>query len=100
NIKLYLATEPDFILAGILVYETSTVAHCQYIGTSQRGRDIGALDVLIHYLLTEVYQAKTYFSFGISTEQQGQYLNQNLVANKESYGARSIVQDFYSISLS
>lgn len=100
NIKLYMATETGGILAGVLLYETPAVAHCQYIGTSQRGRDIGGLDVLIHYLLTAVYCHKAYLSFGISTEQQGQVLNENLVANKESYGARSVVHDFYTLSLS
>lgn len=99
NIKLYTATEARGLLAGIVVYETATVAHCQYIGATAQGLAAGAPDVLINHLITQVYAHKTYFSFGISTEQQGHHLNQNLVRNKESYGGRTIVQDFYQLLL-
>ncbi|WP_266203724.1 GNAT family N-acetyltransferase [Pontibacter kalidii] len=99
NIRLYTATDRGELLAGVLVYETPTVVHSQYIATSERGRDLHALDVLLDWLLTEVYPHKSYFSFGISTEQQGQFLNEGLVRNKESYGARTIVHDFYELRL-
>ncbi|WP_242921429.1 GNAT family N-acetyltransferase [Pontibacter liquoris] len=97
NIKLYTATVGAEMLAGILLYETATVAHCQYIGTTARGREVAALDVLVNWLLTEVYAQHRYFDFGISTEQQGQYLNSGLIRNKESYGARAVVYDFYEM---
>lgn len=99
NIKLYTATAAGEILAGTLVYETATVAHTQYIATSAYGRENHALDVLVDWLLTEVYRHKKYFSFGISTEEQGQYLNEGLARNKESYGARAVVHDFYELPL-
>ncbi|GAB3825764.1 hypothetical protein GCM10028895_35770 [Pontibacter rugosus] len=99
NIKLYAATKDGALLAGALMYETSTVAHAQYLAASEKGRNLHALEVLVDWLLTEVYPHKSYFSFGVSTEQQGQYLNEGLVWNKESYGARTIVHDFYEIQL-
>ena len=100
NIKLYTATKEGELLAGTLVFETATVAHCQYIASSEEGKQASALDVLLDWLLTEVYAQKTYFSFGVSTEQEGQYLNEGLVWNKESYGARTVVHDFYELRLS
>ncbi|MBF9253200.1 GNAT family N-acetyltransferase [Pontibacter sp. 172403-2] len=99
NIRLYAAFAEEAMLAGIIMYETETVAHCQYIGTTPAGREAAALDALVNYLLTDVYPHKPYFDFGISTEQQGQYLNEGLISNKESYGARSIVHDFYKLTL-
>ncbi|PTX22310.1 acetyltransferase (GNAT) family protein [Pontibacter mucosus] len=99
NIRLYTATKEGELLAGTLVFETATVAHCQYIASSEQGKQAGALDVLLDWLLTEVYAHKPYFSFGVSTEQGGQYLNEGLVWNKESYGARTIVHDFYELRL-
>lgn len=99
NIRLYTATEDEVLLAGVLIYETATVAHCQYMASSGSGRDKGALDVLLDWLIREVYSHKAHFSFGISTEQQGQYLNEGLVWNKESYGARTVVHDFYRLNL-
>ncbi|MCJ8166856.1 GNAT family N-acetyltransferase [Pontibacter sp. E15-1] len=99
NIKLYIACAGNEMVGGILVYETATVAHCQYIGYTVAGRGMGAVDVLINHLLTEVYPHKKYFNFGISTERQGQYLNEGLIRNKESYGARTMVHDFYELAL-
>jgi hypothetical protein len=97
EIKLFAAYEATEMLAGVIIYETPTVVHCQYIGTTNRGRLVSALDVLVHYLLTDVYAGRQHFSFGVSTEQIGRYLNENLVRNKESFGARSVVQDFYEL---
>ena len=98
NIKLYMACEGEAIVAGIVIYETATVAHCQYMSATARGRTLGAMDVLVDHLLTEVYPHKKYFDFGISTEQQGQYLNEGLIRNKESYGGRAVVHDFYKLT--
>lgn len=100
NIKLFTATDAEGnMAAGVLIYETDTVAHCQYIGYTEKGRIQGALAVLLDYLLTEVYAAKAYFDLGASMEGRGLELNSKLLANKESYGARAVVQDFYEIKL-
>ncbi|WP_240676081.1 GNAT family N-acetyltransferase [Botryobacter ruber] len=99
NIKLFTATEAGVIQAGIIIYETTEVAHCQYIATTARGRAIYALDALVHYLLHTVYPHKKYFDFGKSTEQEGRELNEGLIWNKESFGGRGIVQDFYELQL-
>ncbi|QCR25149.1 GNAT family N-acetyltransferase [Pontibacter sp. SGAir0037] len=99
NIKLFAAYEQEEMLAGIVIYETATVAHCQYMAATTRGRVVSAMDALVDYLLKQVYPHKKYFSFGISTEQQGHYLNKGLIQNKESYGARALVHDFYELKL-
>ena len=99
NIKLYAVYEDGAMVAGMVMYESELVAHSQYIGSSARGREIAALDLVIDHLLTQVYPHKKYFSFGVSTEQQGLYLNEGLVNNKESYGARTVVHDFYRMRL-
>lgn len=33
--------------------------------------------------------SKKYFDFGISTEQNGKYLNEGLIAQKEGFGGRT-----------
>ncbi|MER2997341.1 GNAT family N-acetyltransferase [Pontibacter populi] len=99
NIKLYTVLNQEVLIAGVIVYETASVAHCQYIAATPEGKTSGALDMLIDHLVAEEYQHKHYFSFGVSTEQQGRYLNQNLVRNKESFGGRTIAHDFYIIQL-
>jgi hypothetical protein len=50
-------------------------------------------------LMNEVYPDKPYIDFGISTVENGRTLNVELIQNKESYGARATVYDFYELSL-
>ena len=99
NIKLFVAYQDTEMLGGTIIYETSEVAHAQYIAATKQGKDLSVLDAIMDYLINEFYSETKYFDFGISTEDQGQYLNLNLIVNKESFGARSIVYDFYEMDL-
>jgi hypothetical protein len=99
NIRLFTAYRSGELLAGTVIYETPTVAHAQYISATERGRDLRALDVLIHHLLSDVYLDKEWFDFGISTVDEGQTLNLGLAANKESWGARTTIYDAYALNL-
>lgn len=99
NIKLFAAFSGDEMLAGTVIYETEEVAHAQYIASSEAGKSLGGLDSLFHYLLTEVFQDKTYFDFGISTEQQGKFLNKGLIEFKEGFGGRAVAYDFFEVNI-
>lgn len=99
NIKLYVACQDEKMLAGTIVFENREVVHTQYMASSVEGRDVGALDFLIDNLIKEVYKDKKYFSFGISTEEDGKILNHGLVKQKEGFGARTIIHDFYEINV-
>lgn len=99
NIKLYTARFDGKVDAGVVIYETDMVAHTQYIASTPDGRARFALDALIDFLLNEPFAAKPWFDFGISTENQGTILNTGLSENKESYGGRGVVYDFYEIDL-
>jgi hypothetical protein len=99
NIKLFAAYKGETMLGGTIMYESKQVAHAQYIAATDEGKEIGALDVILGFLINDYYQDKTYFDFGISTDHEGKYLDVGLVANKESFGARTTVYDFYEISL-
>ena len=99
NIKLYTAELKGEPVAGIVVYETDTTAHLQYIAASDEGCSIGALDLLISHLIEQVYTHKRFIDFGISTEQGGTYLNNGLIAQKEGFGGRAVVYDTYELSI-
>ena len=99
NIKLFCAFVGGEVVAGTVIYETETVAHVQYMASSERGRACGALDLIFAGLLTGKYRAKPYFDFGISTEDEGRRLNEGLIAFKEGFGGRAVVHDFYEIDL-
>ncbi|MCE0846437.1 GNAT family N-acetyltransferase [Buttiauxella sp. A2-C1_F] len=101
NIRLFIAamTEESDPLAGVLVYEYDEIVHTQYMASTEDGRKLGALDYILASLINEVYSEKEYFSFGISTENNGEFLNEGLIKQKEGFGARGVVHDFYSLEL-
>ena len=99
NIKLFAAFNGDKMLAGVLVFETEFVAHCQYMVNSAEGKGLGALDMVIDHLINEYSGKKRYFSFGVSTENNGTFLNEGLINQKETFGARTIVHDFYELAI-
>ena len=99
NIKLKAAFESSTMVAGVVVHESERVARAQYIAASDRGQEIGALDLIFIEMLTEDYNAKPYFDFGTSDEQDGRHVNKGLLDQKEGYGARVVAHDHYEIQL-
>lgn len=99
EIKLYVAKTGQETLAGTVIYKTPTVAHSQYIAASPKGRESGALDLIFNYLIDDACSDSKYFDFGISTENDGRYLNESLEYQKEGFGARAVCYDRYEIDL-
>ncbi|HHQ5462198.1 TPA: GNAT family N-acetyltransferase, partial [Aeromonas hydrophila] len=97
NIKVFSALLDGEQVAGAVMFITDTVAHTQYLYNTVAGRDVGALDGLVDYLVKKEFVDKEYFDFGISNEQQGRFLNEGLISQKEGFGARAVVHDFYEI---
>lgn len=100
NIRLFAAYQGDEMLGGTIVFDNGFVAHTQYLANSAEGRDLGALDLVLSQLVSEIFRDREYFSFGISTESGGTVLNEGLIAQKEGFGARAVVHDFYEIDTS
>lgn len=94
-IKLYCAYRGKEMMAGVMIFDTPRVVHAQYIANSEEGRNIGALDLVMDYLINTYSEGKKYFDFGISTEEGGRVLNYGLVGQKEMFGGRGIIYDFY-----
>lgn len=100
NILLLRVTDTDGItLGGVVIYIAGKVAHAQYIGATDEGRRIGALDHLYEYLISDRFSGFEYFDFGVSTEQGGHYLNSGLIAHKERLGGRATMYDAYTIEI-
>lgn len=100
NIHLFLAKRGPSVLAGFVVYETVNVAHIQYAGSTEEGRDLGAQNLIITKLLRSRFRDKKWFDYGISTEEQGRALNAGLQHFKEGFGLRAVVSDRYRMTLS
>lgn len=99
RIALHEACRDGELLAGTLVYDFGHAVHTQYLAASDEGRRAHALTLLLAELMEDIYAQRRYFSFGISTEQAGQVLNGGLVEQKERFGARAVVHDFYAWEL-
>jgi len=99
NIKQFNVYFEQKIIAGATIFETENVAHVQYISSNELKNKTGALDYLFDFLIKKYATEKKYFDFGISNENQGKTLNKGLLYWKESFGARTVTQDFYELSL-
>ena len=100
NIRQFNVYENGIIVAGTTIFETSTVAHSQYISGKEDKNELGGIDLLFYQLISETFKNKRFFDFGISNENQGRKLNDGLSYWKESFGASTIVHDFYKVETS
>lgn len=89
------------MLAGVCVYETQMCAHCQYIATSAKGREMDMLTPLFEEMIEKyTEEGFRYFDFGISNEEGGRLLNYGLNRQKTSYGGSGVAYTRYRISVS
>lgn len=95
NIKLFVATHEEMVVAGTLLYAMENYIHVQYISTSEAGKSISALDLLFDELINRIYISTPIFDLGGSTEKMGEYLNENLIFQKEGFGGRGVVYEIY-----
>jgi Acetyltransferase (GNAT) domain len=98
QIKQFSAYFGGEIVAGTTIYETPNVAHAQYIGVSDMGRKVGALDYLFGWLIDEYYATKHFFDFGTCSEDEGRAVNYGLLNWKEGFGARCYAHDFFELA--
>lgn len=100
EIQLLTVLNPnDDTIAGCLFFNMNNIIHVQYIAGTPDAKRHGAIDMLIDHIINVICKGKTYFDYGISTENKGLYLNENLIAQKEGFGARAVVYDTYLIDL-
>jgi len=99
QIKLYTININNQLIGGTLIFKNEQTIHTQYIASNDQCREVGGLDALFSFLITEQYKNQEIFDFGISNEQNGWFLNEGLSAFKEGFGARAIVHDFYRLNI-
>lgn len=105
RIRFFVCGRAGEMEAGICLYLTDRVAHCQYIATTSSGREANLLTLLINRLLTDrdrlfANGARDYFDFGTSNEEHGRVLNEGLIRQKFALGGRPVVYERFRASLS
>lgn len=99
NIRAYKCCLDGQIVAAAVTFETERVVHAQYLASNDKGREEKVLDYLIDFLINNSKKFAKIFDFGTSNENEGKFLNTGLINQKERFGARAIVHDFYNIDL-
>jgi len=99
EIQLWVAKYKNEIIAATLLFVYKNVVHTQYMAANDAAREIGALDLLIKTLIDKFSTNKTYFDFGISSENNGTYLNEGLISQKEGFGARTVGYSTWEIEV-
>jgi hypothetical protein len=97
NIRHFNVYYEDKIVAGTTIFITDKVAHPQYISGNSQKNDLGSLDYLYHHLIATVFKDKDFFDFGPSHEENGKKINEGILFWKESFGAKTTVQDYYEV---
>ena len=100
NIKLIGAYLNDKMIAGTVLFIYENTVHTQYMATNEIAREIGALDLVISTVIDNFKNEKKWLDFGISTEDNGKYLNEGLISQKEGFGGRTNIYQTWKIKIS
>ena len=100
NIKHFNVYHNDKLVCGTTLFFTKNVVKPQYISGNESNNLLGSIDYLYDFLINEVSKGKEYFDFGPSHENNGLNIVKNINFWKESFGANTLVQDFYEVETS
>lgn len=95
EIGLRVARWNGEVVAGLVLFDTPTVSHLQYMAADAQGRRCAALDLLLEQSIAAAQANAKWFDFGHSSEDHGRSLNTGLAFYKESFGASTVVHDHY-----
>ncbi len=89
NILFFGVYSKDIMIAGSMIFIfAGGVFHTQYLSSDEEYLKVYPMDYLITNLISEaVKRNMKKFTFGISTEDHGKYLNMGLARFKEGFGA-------------
>lgn len=99
NIKLYVGLLEGEIVGGAVIYKTDKVCHLQYNATTDKGREIGSMDVIINFLIEQYKDQCAYFDLGSCSDSTSPwpFVNWGLIDYKYGFGARTVVHDTYGL---
>lgn len=101
NIRLHTSVDISHRpLCGVLAFHVGNVLHAQYIFSAPEARNLGALDFLFSNLIDlAIADNCNYFSFGASSEKEGQILNDGLYNFKAEFGSSGVINRTYKLKL-
>lgn len=101
NIGLLVAKIKDRVISGAVIFKKNIATHTQYLVNTECGKENFALDYIIQECINKAKEEKyRFFDFGINTENNGMYLNNNLFLSKAKHGGSGSVHDHYLLKIS
>lgn len=100
NIRHFNVYHNNKLVCGTTLFIANNVVKPQYISGNESNNLLGSIDFLYDFLINEVSIGKGYFDFGPSHENNGLNIVKNINFWKESFGANTLVQDFYEVETS
>ena len=99
KIRLFMVFDGERPLGGTVLFLTPQVLHTQYISATAEGKASGAIDLLFDHLINQVFADYRFIDFGKSTSSDSADLNEQLIFQKEGFGARAVCYDTYEYDL-
>ena len=99
NINIITAKLNEALIAGILIFESNHVMHAQYIAADIDQPNSGALDLIIDSLVQDAHSKNKILDFGISSTNDGSFLNAGLYRFKFEFGSQDSCYNQYEIAL-
>jgi Acetyltransferase (GNAT) domain len=100
EIEFVFAVKGDEVVAGTVLFLSKRVAHMQYSASGEQGRSVNALDAVFEHAIAAADAAgRRFFDFGISTEDEGRRLNEDLYRFKFEFGGGGVTYEFYELGL-
>lgn len=96
NIRLLSCHDGAEMVAGLLLYDTGRVVRTQYIAAGERGKELGALDMLFDHLVSHGAVGQK-LDLGTCEGADPFGLNRGVLEFKESWGGRTVAQDTYEL---
>ncbi len=100
NISCVVGKLEQEVICGVVLFKTQNAFHTQYIASNSKGQDKSAIDLVFDYCINQsISSGAQYLSFGVSTEKEGEYLNDGLHQFKTEFGGGGVIHEFYKIDL-
>jgi lipid II:glycine glycyltransferase (peptidoglycan interpeptide bridge formation enzyme) len=88
------------VVAGVVLFIMGRVVRAQYSAANRCAREVSALDLLFHTVISDAQQnGFRYVDFGSSNTDEGRQLNGGLYRYKTGLGAGSVAHDMYELAL-
>jgi hypothetical protein len=99
NIIIFNLLIDNNIEGGAILYIDNNTIHAQYITTTNKAKSSRGLDFIVVSIIDMYKEEFEWFDFGISTEDDGRYLNSNLLKSKEDFNMSAVCYDFYELEI-